>query len=455
MTTPPPAAAEGLDRETLRAYESWLARTTPASFDPYYSQEILRFGVRDEDVLVGPGDVAARPASCGSLLESARAGVSTTVCGIDPKSALACFAALDGAHTVSRAREASGVPASTWELFIAGTFGSLSFAPLVLADLERRVSYSELVRFPGSPYELVREYWENMSDVRARLDAAGDSFADIRRFAALLQELNALAHVGASGRSFYRPASPVVAKGGAAPGTFWLAASVTEETPGGTRFVSGPRVGAALIGGDRYQALLTHSVGDVEAMADAREVSDEGVPWGRIVTARADADEHSAPWFCPPRPFGDEHLEATRAAWVDARAAAQDGRPADAVRRVASVHWRLVRLHPFMSGNQSVAMALVNAVLRRAFGAGMPHLVLDHLALRLSLSAYERVFERAVGAWLVVDENPVRRALELATRRRRLFAFLEELRQVREDDVPALLAGRASDAALAFLSRST
>ena len=137
-----------------------------------------------------------------------------------------------------------------------------------------------------------------------------------------------------------------------------------------------------------------------------------------------------------------------------ARAAARERRLDDAVRCAGSVHWRLVRLHPFMSGNQSVAMALVNGVLREASGAGLPHLVLDHLALRLALPAYEEVFVRAFRAWLVKDESPVRRALELATRRRRLFAFLETLRHVPEERVATLVDERRADAALAFLTPS-
>jgi hypothetical protein len=440
--------------EALREYRAFLDRTSDGSFDPYYSQEVLRFAVRDDDVLVGPGDVSARPASCGALMESARANASVTVCGIDAKSALACFAALDGVRTLSSAREASGVSNGAWRTFLDGAFGKLVFAPLALSELEGRVSHAEIVRFPGSPYEIVREYWENMADVRACVDAAPTALDDVARFTELVSELNVLCHVGASGNSFYRPASPVVGKHAVEPGTFWQTPAVIEETGAGARFVSGPRVGAALIGGERYQRLLARSVGDEEAVAVTRELVVDGQPWGRIVTARADGDDQAAPWFCPPRPFGAAHLDPIRRALAAALAAAHRGDAVGAVRNAAGVHFRLVRLHPFMSGNQSVAMGLVNGVLRAACGAGMSHLVLDHLALRLSLPAYERVFARAAGAWLVIDESPVRRALELAARRRRVFAFLEELRNAPENAVPQLLQVRAADAALALLQPS-
>ena len=435
----------------MREYRAFLARGDGASFDPYYAEEIRRFEARDDDVLVGPGDVSARPASCGALLESARAGVSTTVCGIGVQSALACFAALDGSLTVAAAPAAAGVGPDAWRVLLDAAFGKLVFAPLALAELERRVSHAEIVRFPGSPYEIVRAYWENMADVRARVDAAETALDDTARFTSLLAELNVLAHVGASGESFYRPASPVVGKEAVEPGVFWQTPSVTEETPSGMRFVSGPRVGAALIGGERYQSLLARSVGDADALEDARVVALDGEAWGRVVTARADGDAGAAPWFCPPRPFGASHLEAIRRDLSTAFSAARRHDVRDAVRGAAGLHFRFVRLHPFMSGNQSVAMGLVNGVLRAAFGAGMSHLVLDHLALRLSLAAYEQIFERAVKAWLVAEENPVRRALELATRRRRLYAFLEDLRTTPEESVSAFLEARGSDAELALL----
>jgi hypothetical protein len=441
--------------ESFRQYRAYLDRTNDGGFDPYYSQEILRFAVRDDDVLLGPGDVSARPAACGALMQSARAGVSVTVCGIDAKSADACFAALDGTRTASAARAAAGVAPDAWRTFLDGTFGKLVFAPLSLSELERRVSHAEIVRFPGSPYEIVREYWENMADLRAHADGAGSALADVARFSELISELNVLCHVGASRHSFYRPASPVVGKDAVEPGRFWQTRSVTEETSAGIRFVSGPRVGAALIGGERYQRLLARSVDDEDALADARAVDLEGQQWGRVVIARADGDEGAAPWFCPPRPFGAPHLDAIRNALWAALAAAHRGDTRGAVRHAAGVHFRFVRLHPFMSGNQSVAMGLVNGVLRAVYGVGMSHLVLDHLALRLSLPAYEQVFERAVEAWLLADESPVRRALELATRRRRVFAFLEDLRNAPETAVSALLQARAGDAALALLQAPT
>src|SRR5262249_24017915 len=154
-------------------------------------------------------------------------------------------------------------------------------------------------------------------------------------------------------------------------------------------FVSGPRVNAVPIGGERYQELLARSVDDMASLATERALTDdEGLAWGRVVTAKADADTAPAPWFCPPRPFADAHFAAV---FRSLSAAREAGYTDEAIRHAAGVHFRLVRLHPFVSGNQSIAMALVNGLLRPVVGAGLPHLVLDHLALRLALPAYERV----------------------------------------------------------------
>jgi hypothetical protein len=86
-----------------------------------------------------------------------------------------------------------------------------------------------------------------------------------------------------------------------------------------------------------------------------------------------------------------------------------------------------VRLHPFHCANQSLAMNLVNAVLARARGAGTPHLLLDHLALRMSTDAYIEVFRRAVDGYALVEPDPARRLALLLERKRRSFAVIEQL----------------------------
>ncbi len=119
---------------------------------------------------------------------------------------------------------------------------------------------------------------------------------------------------------------------------------------------------------------------------------------------------------------------------------------------MARLHWSFVRLHPFKTANQCLAMSLVNHLLWQLHGAGIPHLVLDHLALRLSRNAYERAFARALDGWLLRDPSPVRRTLELSSRKRRAFAILERLRQTRSlADAQAIVAEQEEDALLVLL----
>jgi hypothetical protein len=52
-------------------------------------------------------------------------------------------------------------------------------------------------------------------------------------------------------------------------------------------------------------------------------------------------------------------------------------------------------------------MSFVNVVLGRLLGSGIPHLLLDQLALRFELSAYQRLFARAARVWSAWPKGPV------------------------------------------------
>lgn len=442
-----------VDDATARAYAAFRARPEEPRFDPYYSEEVARFQCRKDDVLVLPRDAQAQPAGCGALLVSTQAHARIEVCGVSPTAAARVLAAIDGMRTAEEVEGAAGVDASTWEQIMRAAFGTVLFAPSAVAELEQRVSGTEIVRFVGSPYEIVRAYWDNMATVAARLRDLSAALSTADAFVRLMRELHVLALAGESGRSFYRPASPIFEKESEGLGEFLRSASVTEETSQGTRFVSGPRVGAGLIGGPHYHALLTESASDPGALAPARLIEDEaGLSWGRIVTARAVQDEREAPWFCPPRPLSPLHFETLRAHLVDALRA----EPSRSVGALAGFHWAFVRAHPFAFANQCVAMSVVNHVLRQTLGAGMPHHVLDHLALRLSKPAYEGVFRIAVRAWVVHEDSPVRRTLELVARKRRTFELLRKLDAAPSVNEARRLAGESpEDANLVLLNASS
>jgi hypothetical protein len=92
---------------------------------------------------------------------------------------------------------------------------------------------------------------------------------------------------------------------------------------------------------------------------------------------------------------------------------------------LARFHQRFVRLHPFQCANQSLAMALVNFVLRAFQGSGIAHLVLDHFALRANENSYARLFARAVVAQRTPGASLAQRYHLLRGLKQRAYALLE------------------------------
>lgn len=387
-----------------------------------FDDERPRFEADDDDVLAAAPDVELSFSESGLRVRSAGAKADFEVPGVDVATAKRAVSAIDGKKTLGEIVRIAGEKARP--LLRAGQ-GVVFFTPAAIEALERALSGTEIVRFPGSPYEITRSYWQNMVAVRAacsRLDAALASTETFREF---LIELNVLALTGADGKTLYTPPSPITRRG-LAPGSLLTRASETRETPQGTLFVAGPRVNVKLLGGETYHRLLYERAGDPDALAPAREITLGGLDWGRVVRARAESDPDFGDWFCPSRPLSDAHFEALRAALAEALAAADAGEEERAVRACARFHWRFVRLHPFQCANQSPAMNVVNFVLGRALGLGIPHLILDQLALRLTERAYEQVFDTAVQAYLV-GGGPITRYRELRARKLRAFALVQAL----------------------------
>lgn len=459
----PGGDAPVVDRDVASAYVDWLGAGAPGApaEGAYYTEARARFEARDADVLRTPGDVRVGKAGCGASVASERARAAVEVCGVQVRDAERVVAAIDGARTAAEVRRHAAIADAAWSALLGALFGTVVFAPAAVAALEARAPSAEIVRFPGSPYEIVRPYWENVVEVRERLGegALDAAILDTAAFVRLLRELHAAVLVG-TGASFYRPASPIAAKERFAPGELATDPVVTEAGPEGAvvRFVSGLRVNASPLGGPHYVPLLLERApgeasGDgVLGALDAEEASPGAAPWGAVLLARADADERAAPWFCPPRPLTAAHFDALRAHLTEALRAARAGDRAGILARVAVFHRAFVRLHPFGFANQCLAMALVNRVLCDALGAGMPHLVLDHLALQLPAGAYAAAFGRAVSAWLPEDPDPVHRTLELAQKKVRCFGFMSDLsRAETREEARRLLRERGEDARLALL----
>ncbi len=338
--------------------------------------------------------------------------------------------------------------------FIEQTFSKVLFAPQAVAELELELPSLELVRFPGSPYEIVRTYWQNAIAVRRVLESA-ELPGDVASFRALLLQLHELMLLGDASAtqrsSFYLPAS-LLGRKRPEPGTFYDVPSGLTRRGAQTILTSGARVSVPLLGGALYWQLLAESVHDEGALSAERELELEGEPLGRVVTGRAEDEAESRPWFVPPRPLKDAHFDLILQALEQAHAAQRAQEPALAIRALARFHYRFVRVHPLPSANQSLSMSFVNVVLGRLFGVGMPHLLLDQLALRFEPRAYESLFTRAVEAWIAPWPSAAERLRHLMRQRRELDEFVHEIGSAGSlVEARALLADKPGGAELSLL----
>ena len=411
------------DAHELRAYERWLDEQRPARIsrprDYLFSEDRPRFEPRKDDVVVALPNLTAKRRGRGCRLVGK--GIDVGVDGVSPDQASALLGAMDGKRCLVEVRLTADVDAAVMALFLQGTFGRVVLAPQAVTALEAKLSGVEIVRFPTAPYAVERAYWENMIAVRER--AAGEAPShDV--FLEWLRSLHVVALMGATLDRFYMPASPIADRV-VAPGALFTAAPRVLETRSGTIYLDGPRVKVPLLGGEPYHRALAESVGDLDALAPSRHfVSSSGLDEGRVVTARSEREIEPTPMFLPPRPLTPDHLEALR----DALVATKESNDDELLEACARFHRLFVRLHPFHCANQSLAMNLVNAALVGRAGAGIPHLLPDHLALRFGNEAYEKLFRRAVSAFcLPPTDGAGPRLVELQRRKTRSFAVIEAL----------------------------
>ncbi|RYZ06889.1 MAG: hypothetical protein EOO73_13945 [Myxococcales bacterium] len=436
--------------DPLGAYRAFVASESGRSGDDGYLFDTprCRFALEPADELVlAPGAIPKRGAA-ESFIQLPE-GAALPISGIPFERLRAALAKLPGSYS-ALTLELGPLTAS----FVEQTFSRVLFAPHAIAELEVEQPSLELVRFPGSPYEVVRSYWRNSIGVRRELEARAlpQGVPELR---ALLLELHELMLLGApdarSRSSFYLPAS-LLGRKRPEPGTFYEVPTGLERRGDETIVTSGARVSVPLLGGALYWQLLAESVNDHGALAPARALSVGGLELGQVVTARSEEESASRPWFLPPRPLTDAHFGALLAAWEQAHAAQRAQEPEAAVRALARFHHRFVRFHPLPSANQSLSMSFVNVVLRRVFGVGMPHLLLDQLALRFDPRAYESLFARAVRAWVAPWPAASSRLRRLMHLRQELDRFVSQIAASPSlVEARALLATERSGAELSLL----
>jgi len=416
-------------------YERWVESVVQQSAGPsddyLFGQSVSRFIPDDADVLVVARGLVVERASGGAVVRCP-SGPAVAVPHVDPSHVERVLAAMDGSCALAAIPATARVEYPELMAVLRVLFGVVVFAPQAIEQLERKLSGTEITRFAGAPYEIERPYWNNMAAVRQMLGGLDQLAVELTTndsASRLLRRLHVVALLGDDLRTFYKPASPISARG-VRPGAFLVGSTRTVDTEDGTLVLDGPRANVSFVGGETYHRALYAVLDDPEAIEPRASIDSDGLDWGRIVRARARGDERSADWFCPPRPMLDGHFDRLFEPLRSALQFARTRRSREVVRELARFHHRFVHLHPFRCANQCIAMALVNHVLAHSHGVGMPHHILDHLGLRLTLEAYERVFATAVSVFVLPELSALDRYRELARRKARYYGFVGRLAQV-------------------------
>jgi hypothetical protein len=409
----------------LLDYQQWLAqhRAQVPGRDYLFSQHRARFEPRSGDVVVALPGLKLNDKGRTLRLQCAQPQLDLELPAMARRDAERILASIDGRRSLAEVLWDCGVDQERLGKFLRLAFGTALFAPKAVEELEQRLPGLQIVRYPSAPYAIERAYWCNMVDVRERTLARLDVLADRSAFVDALRELHVIAVMGRALSSFYKPASPA-SDLAVAPGNLLLAEPHLLPRSRYDVFLDGPRVNASMLGSEKWQKAIYKDVGDDHAADERIEHQHEGVPWGRVIEARADKDDRPRAWFLPPRPILDAHFDGLHGPWLRAM---QSAEPDEVVQACALFHLAFVRLHPFHCANQSLAMNMINAMLTRVLGAGIPHLMLDHLALRMDRSAYVRVFRRAVQSWIVPEPDPVKRFTALMERKTRSNALIGEV----------------------------
>jgi hypothetical protein len=437
----------------LLNYARFLEQGPAADPGDYYlfGQPRLRFEPRAEDVLhlVPETDLGATPQ--GSFLLHRPTQTRLELPGLS-RDALArvLWHMRQELPLIELEYRARSTP-EEMEILLRAAFGTLVLVPPTIERYQQQLDLLEIVRFPVSPYEVTRSYWDNMIAVREHLSGLAPLARDLESCWKHLRRLHLMCLMGADGRSYYRPSSPITGKN-VAPGALYHAPSKTLRTDTTTWLIAGPRVSAPLVGGAFYHEMLTRSLGDPAALDDERSLVDEaGTPWGQLVLGRARGDKQNASWFLPPRPILHRHLAAIFRDLENVELAVAKRDLDGALPGLADFHWHFIRLHPFSCANQSLAMSVVSALLSRVGSVGIPHLILDQLALRLDRDPYRRVVARAVSQYGGTGAGAPGRWNVLREKREAMEEFLRLVADATDENERAELPGRYPEKAASAL----
>ncbi len=434
----------------LRAYDRWLSQRS-AEFDDYlYTQQRVRLTPCDDDLLAVPEGLSIQ--QTGDVISLCAAGQAPfPIPRLARRDAEKLVSALLCKPAAIELPLASGVASDVCDRVLQLGFGRFIFAPEAVTRLELSCSSAEIVRFPGSPYEIVRNYWANVGTLTTAIERTLASSRAATSFVHWLRALHVQLLLGSDLNTFYCPSSPVASRR-VEPGALFTTATKTLTTCHGEFIVEGPRVNASEVGGAQYNRILDRSLGIQPISSESRSFVSGKTTWGHLLTARARTETEDRLWYLPPRPFTDEHWEELFVTW---NAAIETTDPSEATAHLGRFHWSFVHLHPFSCANQSLAFALVNWGLKRVVPSGIPHLILDQLALRHDCAEYVRIFVRAVRNWTTQGTEPVTRHMERVRKRQSLDEFIARLAAAKSDsDADAIAERNEHSARLALMSES-
>jgi hypothetical protein len=438
----------------LLAYERFLAEGGALQRpDAYlFFEPRLRFSLEPDDQPVALNHLRIDAGKAGAVVVHPPTRAAIPVPELDAATAERILSSLGDGRSLLGAQHMSGCTSQQFDRFIRATLGLVVFAPRTIERFEARISGTEIIRFVGSPYEIQRAYWSNMADCRDRIHSHLLRTANLEDWLSELRILHVVSLLGADGRCFYRPQSPLGQRD-ARPGALFDTATRTLQESCLTLFIDGPRVSAGMVGGRAYHELLCHSVDDLEGLAQSRTITDSsGIDWGHVCVGLARSDPAPAAWFCPPRPMTTAHFACLHGSFIESVKAIGAHDEPGLCAALADFHWQFVRLHPFRCANQSLSMNIVNALCAEAKLGRIPHLLLDQFALRLSLPAYRRIFLRAMQHWPTSTDSSLERWRTLGEKRLLLDRFVNGLKDIADPTVAEdALKGAPEGARLALL----
>jgi hypothetical protein len=367
--------------EQIRAFQEWEAQNAARMRVRYTDFPVASaFGLRPSDVVTVDAKMTFDFTGTDPRLLDESGRYVGTLAGTPVDLLKRFLTALDGERPI--AAVCSQPPFAEHAGPLIGLVAALLGGPFLvtagLDELERQLPAIELLRFPyQSRYAMPREYWENSIAVRRALDSFYARLDDFEAFSNGLRGLHRLATIGASAENYYGGAGGVAT----VPGEF-------RTTSIGNRF------------DERRKRIFNHWLQLLAlpyALVESGSIlSTNGVPLVRI-SDRGRECHH---------PYGraGEQLASQVNEIRIQLAAAWAVLPTDRsrfLRHCALFHHAFAHAHPFGNINNSIAMNIVNDLLRRAGIGVVPHLYFDQVAYFLQPEDYVRVFERAVEAHVV------------------------------------------------------